>query len=328
MAISKSEKQLHGKQRVLVNAFARLHMGFLDLNGQSGRRFGSVGLGLTAPDTLIELAIGPHVFEQQEEPYVLKSKQAILTYANIEADVSIFVHRAIPRHSGLGSGTQMALAIGEGINRLFNLELTLDEIAHVTGRGNRSGIGIGTFAKGGLVLDAGRGAQTVVPPIITQQDFPKDWCVLLIFDRQHVGVHGQAELNAFANLEDADLQQTQVVCHQVLMQALPALKERNLHAFGQAIALLQAYTGDYFASVQGGRYASELVSQALHYLSEQGVLCVGQTSWGPTGFAVFESKAVAEQYLTRLKSTFTAPSLSWLLCEASPVGASVKIADC
>ena len=128
------------KQPVFVNAFARLHMGFLDLNGSQGRRFGSLGLGLNAPNTLIELTTDQHAFGDVEEPaYVNKSKQLLLAHANVKRDVSIKVHREIPRHFGLGSGTQMALAIGAGLNQLFNLDLTPAEIAAVTGRGLRSG---------------------------------------------------------------------------------------------------------------------------------------------------------------------------------------------
>lgn len=313
-------------KHVFVNAFARLHMGFLDLNGKSGRRFGSLGLGLSAPDTLIELAVGKDRFvDNVEESYVCKSKQAILAHTNIKEAVSIQAHRAIPRHFGLGSGTQMALAIGEGLNQLFDLELSLDEIAMITHRGNRSGIGIGTFVNGGLVLDGGRGAHTATPPIISHQSFPDEWAVVLIFDHQHIGVHGDDEVNAFASLQDADKQHTQEVNHQVLMRALPAIQERDLKVFGEAIQLLQAYTGDYFAPVQGGRFASKLVAKVLSYLTEQGVGCVGQSSWGPTGFAIFESDEVAEQYVSELKATFQDPKLSWLVCKARNVGATINV---
>lgn len=311
-------------QSVFVNAFARLHMGFLDLNGSQGRRFGSLGVGLDALDTLIELAIGDNVFGEVEPAYIKQSKQLILQHANIKQAISIKVHREIPRHFGLGSGTQMALAVGMGINQLFDLNLSLEEIAQVTKRGLRSGIGIGTFAKGGLVLDGGRGANTIVPPIITQQPFPETWRILLIFDHQHVGVHGDEEAQAFARLEDADLADTQAVNYQVLMRALPAIQEGDLVRFGDAIAALQAYTGDYFAPAQGGRYASQHVAQVLNFLSKNKINCVGQSSWGPTGFAVFESEAIATQYLTQLKSIFNQTQLSWSLCKARNVGAVIK----
>jgi beta-ribofuranosylaminobenzene 5'-phosphate synthase len=316
------------KDHVFVNAFARLHMGFLDLNGSLDRRFGSLGLGLNAPDTLIELAIGSDVFNGDiEANYVTKSKHLILAHAKLEQEVSIKLHREIPRHFGLGSGTQMALAIGAGINQLFGLDLDLTEIAHITGRGLRSGIGIGTFSSGGLVLDGGRGALTKVPPIMMQQPFPEAWRVLLIFDHSHIGVHGDEEAKAFAKLPDAELLDTQNVNHQILMRALPALKDCDLNGFGKAVSLLQAYTGDYFAPVQGGRFASKLVAEVLNYLTENGIFCVGQSSWGPTGFAVFESEMIADQYLKQLKSMFNNANLSWLLCQASHLGATINVGN-
>ena len=321
MLVEKKQSTSH----VFVNAFARLHMGFLDLNGSLGRRFGSLGVGLNAPDTLIELAIGNNVFgDNLEAAYVTKSKRLILAHAELEQAISIKVHREIPRHFGLGSGTQMALAIGAGLNQLLGLDLDLVKIAQITGRGLRSGIGIGTFTNGGLVLDGGRNAQTKVPPIIVQQPFPKSWRVLLIFDHHHIGIHGDEEVSAFANLQDADLLETQHMSHQILMRALPALNEGDLDKFGEAIAMLQAYTGDYFAPVQGGRFASKLVSEVLCYLKDNGVLCAGQSSWGPTGFAVFESDEIANQYLKKLKSVFQDTTLTWLLCEASNRGALIN----
>jgi beta-RFAP synthase len=321
MNVEKKQSTAH----VFVNAYARLHMGFLDLNGSLGRRFGSLGLGLNAPDTLIELAIGKHVFgDIDEADYVNKCKRQLLAHTNLEHAVSIKVHREIPRHFGLGSGTQMALAIGAGMNQLFGLDLKPAEVALITGRGLRSGIGIGTFTDGGLVLDGGRSKNTKVPPIILQQAFPKLWRVLLIFDHSHQGVHGNDESNAFANLQDADWLATQNISYQILMRALPALKELDLDAFGKAIEQLQAYTGDYFASVQGGRFASKQVAKVLDFLTKNGVLCVGQSSWGPTGFAVFENDVIAEQYLQKLKLTFQQPNLSWLLCEASHMGARIN----
>src|SRR5262249_28537159 len=43
-------------ESVTVSVPARLHFGFVDLNGGLGRRFGSLGLGLEAPSTCVSLA--------------------------------------------------------------------------------------------------------------------------------------------------------------------------------------------------------------------------------------------------------------------------------
>ena len=41
--------------RVRVETAARLHMGFVDLHGGLGRRFGSIGVGLTEPRLILEV---------------------------------------------------------------------------------------------------------------------------------------------------------------------------------------------------------------------------------------------------------------------------------
>lgn len=316
----------NNSERVLVKTSARLHMGFFDLSGASARRFGSLGLSLNAPNTWIELAKGERVFSEDAEPiYVQKSKQSILNALNVDSPVSIRLQQAIPRHSGLGSGTQMALAIGAGINKLFGMNLSLAEIAMITGRGLRSGIGIGTFEQGGLVVDGGGGERTQVPPIIARHDFPSDWRILLMFDHTHTGVHGQQELKAFNTLKDAPVLDTMQNAHVVLMQALPALKEQDLTHFGQAILKLQAYTGGYFAPAQGGMYASQAVAKALNFLVEQGIHCVGQTSWGPTGFAVFEDEASAQYHNALLAQHLSDTALTRVLVAANNKAASVEV---
>ena len=82
---------------------------------------------------------------------------------------------------------------------------------------------------------------------------------------------------------------------------------------------MQALTGDYFAPAQGGaRYTSTPVAKVLSALQQSGVDCFGQSSWGPTGFAVFESKAQAEILLQQLKAKFSQePSLKFVLTKAN-----------
>lgn len=297
-------------------------MGFFDLNGTIGRRFGSMGVSLQAPHTHIEISLGEG---EAAEDYIERAKQKVLQHAGIHTPVHIRVVEQITRHAGLGSGTQMALAIGAGISRLFNLNLPLRDIASLIGRGARSGIGIGTFATGGVVLDAGSKSDAVLPPIIAQHAFPEQWRILLIFDPQYTGVHGDAELQAFRQLADHGLPSTQQLSHQLLMQALPALVEQDLTTFGKAVSALQAYNGDYFAPVQGGRYASKRVTAVLNDLMAHGIDCVGQSSWGPTGFAVFANQQAAEAHLSRLQTSFADSALRWQICAANNQGAHINI---
>ena len=291
--------------KVSLTTSARLHMGFFDLNGNLGRRFGSIGLSLQNPVTSLTVtqadktsANGP--ISERAMDVALKIQQAFgLSGVHIE------MQNAIPEHSGLGSGTQLSLAVGMAINYLFGLDLSVAKIAALTERGMRSGVGLGTFLHGGLIVDGGRAKDSVVPPVIAKAHFPESWPILLIFDEAHQGVHGAEEIAAFKALPVFSAESSAMLCRHVLMQALPAIAERDLKSFGRAIQALQAVTGDYFAPAQGGaRYTSRRVAQALLMLQQNGVDCFGQSSWGPTGFAVFENQVQAETQLQQLRAKF------------------------
>lgn len=274
---------------------ARLHMGFLDLHGGLGRRFGSIGLALEAPALTIT-ARRARAWEVtgSRGGRALRAAQEFAAKAGLAGAVALQVESQMREHAGLGSGTQLALAVGVALCRLHGLGLPLAEVAALAGRGARSGIGIGAFEQGGLLLDGGRGARTRVPPILARMKFPEEWRVLLIYDGSGVGVHGGQEVEAFRALPEFPAAASGEICRRALMQALPAVAEGDLATFGEAIHAIQCLVGDYFAQAQGGgRYTSAAVGAALEWLRGEGVACVGQSSWGPTGFAVVESEAAA-----------------------------------
>ena len=306
--------------RVSVTTSARLHMGFFDLNGNLGRRFGSIGVSLQAPVTSLIATPAARVSAQGPvSERVTKIAEQVMQSLAVGAGVHIQMVEAIPEHSGLGSGTQLAVAIGMAISQLYGLNLTVKDIAILTQRGMRSGIGLGTFLHGGLIVDGGRASNSALPPVIAHADFPEDWPILLIFDHSHQGVHGAQEIAAFKELPEFPAESSAILCRHVLMQALPAVAERDLKSFGKAIQALQTLTGDYFAPAQGGRrYTSPHVANVLSELQRGGVDCFGQSSWGPTGFAVFENQTQAETLLQQLKTKFSHESnLKFVLTKAN-----------
>ena len=317
--------------KVIVTSYARLHMGFFDLNGSAGRMFGSLGVAINAPCIQIEIIKSEKTsIEGVDSIHLSKNIDKIVKSLNITHKISqqfsVKVNQNIPPHTGLGSGTQMALALGAGLNRLFNLGLTVSQIAALTQRGSRSGIGIGTFEYGGLVVDGGRGNTNTPPPIIARHDFPLEWPILLIIDSAEQGAHGEHELMAFNALPKASLATAQILAHSVLMQALPALAERDYAAFSSAIYKLQRATGEYFAPAQGGIFKSKNVAEVLNYLYQNNVLCAGQSSWGPTGFAIFESESTANAMLIRLQQQFASlANISFQIVRGKNTGATIQL---
>jgi len=290
--------QASPQRHVRVTTTARLHMGFIDLNGGLGRRFGSIGLALDSPATIIEARVADSfTCDGPMSARVLEYARHFALGAHLPGAAHIEVRSAIPEHAGLGSGTQLGLAVGTALVRMYGLNLNVREIAAMTGRGRRSGIGIGAFESGGLLVDGGRGDDTSLPPILVRMAFPEDWRILLVFDASTVGVHGKAEAQAFGTLPEFPALQAAHIARLVLMQALPAVVERDLEAFGLAIGEIQRLVGDHFAQAQGGgRYISPRVARAMAWLEAQGVRCLGQTSWGPTGFAVVQDETVALRF--------------------------------
>src|SRR5262249_32949365 len=137
-----------------------------------------------------------------------------------EPSFALTVEEAIPAHAGLGSGTQLALAIGKAFALMENLPLTTTSIAGLLSRGARSGIGVGALHHGGLLLDGGRGPRTIVPPMLSRLPFPEDWRILLILDPAARGVHGPEERRAFQTLPPLPASTAAHLCRLTLMRAL------------------------------------------------------------------------------------------------------------
>jgi beta-ribofuranosylaminobenzene 5'-phosphate synthase len=323
--------------KVTVTTSARLHMGFFDLNGATGRMFGSVGVSLDAPETIIEIAkCEKRLIDAKNQDYVAKIVDNLTNTLKIDKDFSVKILQNIPQHAGLGSGTQMALAIGAALNTLFSLDLSAAQIASASQRGARSGIGIGAFEQGGFLVDFGKilhGKTTKIdnsnvdnsdelPNIALRHDFPADWRVLLVSDAAHTGVHGAAESQAFRTLQPA----SNNLRDMVFKHMAPALQRADLLAFGGCMVDLQAYNGEYFAPIQGGYYASLDVAAVLVWLQKNGAACMGQSSWGPTGFAIFENQQQAESLLSQAQLAFASKAnISFELCCGKNTGAAIQL---
>jgi beta-RFAP synthase len=281
-------------------------MGFIDLSGSLGRHFGSIGVALNEISTRLTLTAASQLSfsglpSSRAEKYTLRFCAAL----NVSSNLHINLESLIPEHVGLGSGTQMALAIGSALNAFYDLNLTVREIAQLSNRGARSGIGIGVFEQGGLVVDGGRGELTQTPPIVSHLDIPDDWRFILVFDQRGQGLHGEQEINAFKKLPPFPQQEAARLCYLLLMQGLPAVAEHDLAKFGDVITQLQHSVGQHFAAAQGGVFTSNEVAEAMNWLQQQGAVAIGQTSWGPTGFCAVSGENFANSLISDLKQQFS-----------------------
>jgi beta-ribofuranosylaminobenzene 5'-phosphate synthase len=282
---------------ITVTVPARLHLGFLDLNGGLGRRFGSIGLAITDLRTKIAFRWAPknHVTGPERER-VMHHVDKMVQRLALGSGHALNVLQVVPAHAGLGSGTQLALAVAAGVRRLHGLPLDIEGDAIHLGRGGRSGVGIGLFERGGLVVDGGCVKKEIPAPIVSHIRFPDRWRVIVVLDPAHRGIHGAEEAAAFSKLPpfpDADAAR---LCRLVVMKMLPAVAEEDIENFGSAIREIQTCLGNYFAAAQGGSpFTSPNVADVLAALDREGACGIGQSSWGPTGFAFAVTAKEAER---------------------------------
>ncbi|MDP3589794.1 MAG: GHMP kinase [Methylobacter sp.] len=313
--------------KVSVIAPARLHMGFIDLSGSLGRHFGSIGVALNEINTRLSVTGAEQLTISGPAAQRAKKCVSLLCEAlHVSDQLNFTIEAAIPEHVGLGSGTQMSLAIGAALNEYYGLGLTVREIAAMTDRGLRSGIGIGVFEQGGLVVDGGRGEKTVTPPVLAHMDVPEDWRFILVFDQRGQGLHGQQEIQAFKELPPFPQSEAARLCYLLLMQGLPAVAENDIINFGDAISQLQRSVGEHFSSAQGGVFTSSEVAAAMRWLEQQGAVAIGQTSWGPTGFCAIDGARLAESIAEKARLEFAHfDKLSFVVASARNSGGEVFV---
>src|SRR5262245_30299308 len=104
-----------GATLVRVRAPARLHFGFLDLEGGLGRRFGSLGMALEAPSIELGLADAAQLQVEATEPDRLRRyAEEAVRFLGVPARGRLILRSSIPAHAGFGSGTQLALSVAAG----------------------------------------------------------------------------------------------------------------------------------------------------------------------------------------------------------------------
>jgi beta-ribofuranosylaminobenzene 5'-phosphate synthase len=300
------------QMKVYIKTPARLHMGLIDLNGDLGRIFGGIGVGIETPNVIVEAQPSEKLTITGEENQLVQTlaKRFFDTYKTKTA-VNINVKQAIPSHVGLGSGTQLSLAIATALSKVLKIEATTQELAIVMGRARRTGVGTAIFQKGGLVVDGGKITKNGVvsesfPPLIFRQEFPRDWRFVVVVPNVKKGLTSQEENSAFKKLTPMPAESVGKICRLTMLKLLPALAEHDIQNFGEALTNIQIITGEYFAQAQGGTYASSASNECIQLMQKSGVHGVGQSSWGPALYGSVQkeqAKQVAKKVQAYLNKT-------------------------
>jgi beta-ribofuranosylaminobenzene 5'-phosphate synthase len=291
------------RDHVTLRAPGRLHLGFLDPSASLGRRFGSIGVVIEGFETEVEVsaALADRVTADTPEGDAQMERAGAYLHA-LRARSGRFetLHlrllRVLPAHGGFGSGTQLALAIARAFAQWHRLDVNTATLAHWLGRGQRSGIGIHGFDLGGLLVDGGPTADGRPAPLLSRIALPQHWRIVVVQDGRQRGLAGSDEKGALAALGAMPRAAAADICHEVLMRVLPGAASAEFEAFALGVSRVQQLLGEYFAPVQNGRaYTSAAVGRMMDWVgTSANRAAIGQSSWGPTGFAIVESQAHAE----------------------------------
>lgn len=274
--------------RVYVKTPARLHLGLIDLNGDLGRLYGGLGIGINRPNVVLEAehAENLNVKGEKKEHVKTLAKRFFETY-NIKLNACINVKKVISEHIGLGSGTQLTLAVATALAKLFNIKASVQELAEAMGRGKRTSVGTTIFEQGGFVVDGGKSSiKKRFPATIFRQPFPQNWRFVVAVPNVNKGLAKTEENAAFETLSPMKAEDSGKICRLTMMKLLPALVEHDIESFGEALTQIQIIIGDYFGEVQGGTYASQTATEGIVLMQKLGVYGVGQSSWGPTFYGL------------------------------------------
>ncbi len=220
--------------------------------------------------------------------------------------IAFRILRGLPEHSGLGSGTQMALGLTQLASSLSGHQMALDALCRVSNRGLRSAIGSHGFEKGGFLVDAGHLLGENTPPnpmaslgqMLLRIPFPTQWPIVLCRRTTAPGLSGNKEWKVFEALMKPNPSNVEAIrrdrlCKLALLGVLPALQSVDWQSFGEAIGDFNRLAGEPFALWQGGDHR-EGSEDWFGFCRENGIMGVGQSSWGPTLFAICQNQDQAD----------------------------------
>ena len=296
---------------MIIETPSRIHLTLIDLNGIYDRIDGGVGITLEKPclnleaeslDKGIEVGFSEsckHV-DGLIEDYTFKIKSSaikVMDALKIDSGFNFFVDSAYPPHSGLGSGTQLSLAVAKLVSMMNHHDLNALDLAKIVGRGGTSGIGVESFENGGFIMDGGHktiekpdflpssASPATPPPIIVRYDFPVDWKIVLVIPNVERGVSGAREVDAFQNYCPIPLDEVEKLSHLLLMKLMPAVVESDLESFGTAINNIQDIG---FKRIEN-QLQNPCISRIMKELRSAGAAGVGMSSFGPTIYAVTDT---------------------------------------
>jgi beta-ribofuranosylaminobenzene 5'-phosphate synthase len=311
-----------------ITAPSRLHFGLWSLGGAGARQFGGVGVMIDQPALRLSVreaasfSTEGHCAESAAE---YAGRWAVFHQIGLP-HCRVTIEEAIPQHAGLGSGTQLALAVAAGLNAFVDLpSQTPQELAFSVGRGLRSAVGTYGFVFGGLVVEQGKLPDEPISPLDCRIDLPDEWRFVLLRPRGLVGIAGREETEAFAALAAVSPYVTEELIAETRERLVPAAATADYPMFAKSLYHYGHSSGEIFAARQGGPYNGPVIAGLIEDVRRRGFEGVGQSSWGPTVYVVTRSDSEAARLAEGLRDS-RGENLDVLIASPANHGARIEVA--
>ncbi|MCA9149143.1 MAG: hypothetical protein KDA92_07590 [Planctomycetales bacterium] len=285
---------------ISVQTGSRLHFGLLAFGCPERRQYGGLGLMIERPTVRLELGAAQSFTVRgacRDRVCAFAEAWARSEHAELPA-VELVVTDASPSHAGLGSGTQLGLAVAAALFQFVQgRRPAAVELAASVGRGLRSSVGTFGFDRGGLIYEDGKLPGELAGRFRERVELPDDWRLVLMSPQHASGLSGEAEVRAFREqLPAVPLETTERLERLLHDRVLPAARASEFQDFGESLYEYGREAGLCFAACQGGPYASPQLERIVAMVRKRGYAGVGQSSWGPTLFAFVDSPGAAREF--------------------------------
>ncbi|MGA2682397.1 MAG: beta-ribofuranosylaminobenzene 5'-phosphate synthase family protein [Candidatus Bathyarchaeia archaeon] len=289
-------------QKVTITAPAHLHAGNFDLTGDLGRLYGTVGFAIELP---LEVEVSKAKGIKADDKSAYKFAKRMVDKFGLEG-AEIKIKREIPRFVGVGFHTTLALSIGIGLSKLYDLDFSVEDVSLIMGRGTITAMGVYAFKTGGFIVEGGFKVDSrtkMVPPLIFHGAVPKNWLFVIAIpneSRQKIAQMRENEDEILGNLKVMPKELSDELSRLVLVKLMPAFVEKDLKSFGEALTAFNQKLGKFWRSYQEGTYCNQVVEEGVKIMLRKSSLAC-QTSWGPTFYTIVKGKAAAENLAEELK---------------------------
>ncbi len=330
--------------KVRITTPCRIHLSLIDENGYTGRVDGGIGLMVDRPNVVFEASNSATQFKIEAIKYYRESIEVINEKASkiFKAfDISnknfhFHLRRYYPSHVGLGSKTQLSLAIATAIAKLKDMEIPTKELTKLVERGGTSGIGWRGFESGGFILDGGHdfgkgkeketflpsSASNLADPALTilRYAIPEHWRFVVAIPNVKNGAYGDEEVSIFQKHAPIPKEEVNEVSHQILMKIVPGILKKDLICFGEGIKRIQSIG---FKKIEIG-LQHKVVKNLLNLLDGYGVHAYGMSSFGPSVVGITESDQEAAKLFEAVHRNLRNIGGHIYICKPNNTGAKIE----